>query len=141
MPAAIEQNQPDALEREQSEELAEESSQEWLAYELSEVSLGDKRLDWRLLDTASKLAAQPGAPINQACDDWADTKASYRLFDNEKTTAAKILSPHQARTGERAAGYERVLAIQDTSYLNYTHHPQKAGMGGCPLGAVQPSKR
>ena len=99
------------------------------------MSLGDKRLDWRLLDTGAKLAAKPGASINQACDDWADTKASYRLFDNAKTTAAKILSPHQARTGERAGGYERVLAIQDTSYLNYTHHPSKKGVG--PIGTTE----
>jgi len=71
-------------------ELEAESSQDWLEYELSEVSLGDKRLNWRILDTAKKLAAKPGSPINQACDDWADTKASYRLLDNQKTTVEKI---------------------------------------------------
>ena len=90
-----------------------------------------------MLDTAGKLAAKPGASINQACDDWADSKASYRLFDNAKTTAAKILSPHQKRTGERAAGYARVLALQDTSYLNYTHHPSKVGVG--PIGTTEQS--
>lgn len=70
------------------------NNQEWLAEELSEVSLGDKRLNWRLLDTGVKLAAKPSVSINQACDDWADTKASYRLFANKKTTAEKILEPH-----------------------------------------------
>lgn len=109
--------------------------QEWLEYELREVSLGDKRLDWRLLDTASKLAAHSQSSINAACEDWADTKASYRLFENDKTTAAKILQPHYQRTGERTAGYERVLAIQDTTYLNYSHHPAKAGLG--PIGTTQ----
>jgi hypothetical protein len=113
----------------------QEKDQEWLAYELSEVSLGDKRLDWRLLDTGAKLAAKPGGSINQACDDWADTKASYRLFDNQKTTAAKVLAPHQKRTRERASTQERVLAIQDTTYLNYTHHPHKRGMG--PIGTTK----
>lgn len=111
------------------------SNQEWLAEELSEVSLGDKRLNWRLLDTGAKLAAKPSVSINQACDDWADTKASYRLFDNEKTTAEKILAPHYKRMGERAAGQERVFALQDTSYLDYTHHSQKEGMG--PIGNEQ----
>jgi hypothetical protein len=108
---------------------------EWAAHELSEVSLGDKRLNWRLLDTASKLAAHPTMSINQACDEWADTKATYRLFANKKTTAAKILAPHQARTKTRMASYARCLAIQDTSILDYSHHPSKEGMG--PIGTTQ----
>jgi Transposase DNA-binding len=107
----------------------------WTAYELSEVSLGDKRLNWRLLDTASKLAAHASVSINQACEDWADTKATYRLFANEKTTAAKILAPHQERTKARMSGYEWCLAIQDTSLLDYSHHPSKEGMG--PIGTTQ----
>lgn len=113
----------------------EAESGEWVASELSEVALGDKRLDWRLLDSAAKLAARPTASINQACDDWADTKATYRLFANEKTTHAKILDPHQMRTQERMAGYERCLAIQDTTFLDYSHHPSKEGMG--PIGTTQ----
>lgn len=115
--------------------IEQERDQEWLAYELHEVSLGDKRLDWRLLDTGAKLAANPGGSINDACDDWADTKASYRLFDNKKTTASKILAPHKKRTRERASAYVRVLAIQDTTYLDYTHHPHKSGMG--PIGTTK----
>lgn len=108
---------------------------DWIAHELSEVSLGDKRLDWRVRDSGQKLAARPSVSINQACDDWADTKATYRLFANEKTTAAKILSPHQARTKERMAGYARCLVIQDTSYLDYSHHPSTDGMG--PIGTTK----
>jgi hypothetical protein len=114
------------------------SEQDWVAYELAEVSLGDERLNWRLIDTMGKLATKPLASINQACEDWADTKASYRLFDNEKTTAEKILSPHYRRTGERAAGHKRVFALQDTSFLDYTAHPEKQGMGpiGTPAQAI-----
>lgn len=107
----------------------------WTKYELSEISLGDKRLDWRLLNSASKLASRPSVSINQACDDWADTKATYRLFANKKTTAAKILSPHQQRTQERMAGQARCLVIQDTTLVDYSHHPCKTGMG--PIGTTQ----
>jgi len=116
----------------------QESDQDWVTYELAEISLGDKRLDWRFTDTMKKLAAKPLASINQACEDWADTKASYRLFDNKKTTAEKILDPHYNRTAERAAGHKRVFAIQDTSYLDYTAHPEKQGMGpiGTPVQAI-----
>lgn len=107
----------------------------WVEVELGEVTLGDKRLDWRVLDSGAKLAARPTASINQACDDWADTKATYRLFANEKTTHAKLLAPHQERTKERMAGYARSLAIQDTTFLDYSHHPSKEGMG--PIGTTK----
>jgi len=107
----------------------------WVEAELGKVALGDKRLEWRTLDSAAKLAARPTMSINQACDDSADTKATYRLFANEKTTHAKLLSPHQERTQERMAGYKRCLAIQDTTFLNYSHHPSKEGMG--PIGTKQ----
>ncbi len=110
----------------------QESAQEWSEYELQDVSLGDKRLDWRLRDTAAKLIARPHGSINRVCEDWADTKAVYRLFDNEKTTPEKIRSPHYKRTRERVAAHEIALAIQDTTYLDYSHHPKKQGIG--PLG-------
>lgn len=109
-----------------------EPSQEWIEQELGAVSLGDKRLDWRLLDTAKKLASKPGASINQASEAWHDTKGSYRLFANKKTTSEKIFSPHQERTKARASEHDIVLAIQDTSFLDYTHHPKTEGLG--PIG-------
>lgn len=114
-------------------------NENWTAYELREISLGDKRLNWRLLDSAAKLAAKPSVSINQACDDWADTKATYRLFANEKTTMEQILAPHQQRTKERMAGQQYCLAIQDSSYLDYSHHPSKSGMG--PIGTTQQALR
>lgn len=107
----------------------------WTAYELGAVSLGDQRLNWRVVDTATKLAARPSVSITQACDDWADTKATYRLFANEKTTEAKLLAPHQSRTSERMTSHARCLAIQDTSLLDYSHHSQTTGLG--PIGTTQ----
>jgi hypothetical protein len=80
----------------------------WTAKEFAGIDLGDRRLDARLLALSGDLAAQPQAPINQACQDWAATKAAYRLFDNEKAQPDRILSPHQQRTRERMAGYARV---------------------------------
>jgi len=120
----------------ENEQLA---SEQWTRYELSEISLGDQRLNWRLLDSASKLALRPSVSINQACDDWADTKATYRLFANEKTTLAKILAPHRQRTQERMAGQARCLVIQDTTLLDYSHHPSTAGPRGLPgpIGTTQ----
>lgn len=112
-----------------------EEDDSWVIGELGGVSLGDKRLDRRLLDTASKLAERPTASLNAACDDWADAKAIYRLFDNEKVSAEKILAPHYERTRERLSAHPLVLSVQDTTYLDYTHHPKTQGIG--PIGTVQ----
>jgi len=107
----------------------------WCEEELSTVDLGDKRLDWRIREVATKLAAQPMASINQACEDWADTKAAYRLFANQRVTDEKILKPSQQRTRERMQEYALVLAVQDTTFLDYTRHFKTQGLG--PIGTQQ----
>jgi hypothetical protein len=112
-----------------------EDTVSWCEDELSTIDLGDKRLEWRIVDIATKLAAQPTASINQACEDWADTKAAYRLFANKKVTAEKILEPPQQRTRERMKGQPLVLAVQDTTFLNFTRHVKTRGLG--PIGTRQ----
>jgi hypothetical protein len=124
-----------SAEIEDSLAAVEEDTASWCEEELSGVDLGDKRLEWRVIDIATKLAAQPTASINQACEDWADTKAAYRLLANEKVTAEKILGPSQQRTRERMKGYGLVLAVQDTTFLDYTRHTKTDGLG--PIGTPQ----
>lgn len=72
---------------------------------------------------------QPSGPINQACEDWADTKAAYRFFDNDKVTPERIRAPHHQRAVERMVQHKQILAVQDTTFLNYTHHPQTEELG------------
>jgi hypothetical protein len=107
----------------------------WSDEEFAGIDLGDKRLHKRLFSVSADLAAQPQAPINQACQDWAATKAAYRLFENEKAQPALILSPHQQQTRKRMVAYERVLAVQDTALFNYTAHPMTQGLG--PIGTPE----
>lgn len=101
----------------------------WTAEEFSRVGFQDKRLNKRCQKIASDLEQQPTEPINQACEDWADTKAAYRFFDNPKVTPEKIVRPHSQRTVQRMKAQALVLAIQDTTFLNYTHHPHTEGLG------------
>ena len=104
----------------------------WSQQEFETLDLGDKRLTQRLIEVAEELSTSPQSAIHAACGDWAATKAAYRLFDNEKVTAAAILSPHFQRTVERVSEHKRVFAVQDTTYLDYTHHPSTTGLG--PIG-------
>ena len=112
--------------------LAVSSEYQWCVDEFAGVALHDDRLNSRCSELAVQLAMRPGLPLNQACEDWADTKAAYRFFDNDAVTPERIQAPHPQRTVERMAQHTRVLAVQDTTFLNYTHHPQTEGLG--PIG-------
>jgi hypothetical protein len=70
-------------------------------------------------------------PIYAATGDWAAAKAAYRLFDNEKVQAEKILAPHREQTLKRIGGEEVILVIQDSTYLNFG-----AGKKGDDLGPI-----
>lgn len=110
----------------------------WSRTEFAGVDFGDKRLNVRFQKTAEKLSEQPLSSINQACGNWADTKAAYRLFDNEKIETNTILATHQQRTHERIKEHSQVLIIQDTSFINYTDHPSVSGLGA--IGYVSRKK-
>jgi hypothetical protein len=105
---------------------------DWNETEFEGIKLGDKRLNGRAIKLLGQLSAQPQAFINQACEDWAATKAAYRFFDNEEVKPEAILSPHHERVRERMQGQGVVLAIQDTTELDYSAHPKTKGLG--PIG-------
>lgn len=107
----------------------------WCVREFAGLDLGDARLNRRLLTMAEAFGAQPQASINQASEDWQATKAAYAFFANPSVEPSDILLPHQQRTLERMAAEELVLAVQDTCFLNYTHHPATTGLG--PIGGGQ----
>lgn len=112
--------------------LKKDKAQPWSEQEFRRVALGDQRLNKRLKKLTEDLSAAPEAPINQASKDWAATKAAYRFFQNDKVTSEKILSAHRTRTWERIQHEPVVLAVQDTSYLNFSSHKQTDGLG--PIG-------
>jgi hypothetical protein len=104
--------------------------EQWAAVEFADVELHDARLNRRCQELAVALGQQPTAYINQAGEDWAATKAAYRFFGNtQKVTPAGISTPHQQRTVERMRQHPLVLAVQDTTFFNYSHHPQSEGLG------------
>ena len=108
------------------------SAPSWSRQEFSGLDLGDTRLNDRLVHITDALTAQPMSPISTACGDWSAVKAAYRFFDNDKVFPEKVLDPHFQQTVERMRGHERVFAIQDTTYLDYTDHPSTQGLG--PIG-------
>jgi hypothetical protein len=105
------------------------ADEEWAIEEFAQVELRDARLNRRCQELAVTLGQQPNAPLNQACEGWSDTKAAYRFFDNAKVTSTGILVPHHQCTVKRMTKHPLVLAVQDSTFFNYTHHPHTTGLG------------
>jgi hypothetical protein len=103
--------------------------QSWVSEELQHAKLGDKRLDRRLSRIVEALAAQPTASVPEASGTWAATKAVYRFWDSPEVTAEAIRATHIEQTTLRVRREETVLAIQDTTNLDFTHHPATTGLG------------
>lgn len=105
-------------------------SKSWIAKEFSTLTISDVRLHKRFQKVASALLNSPTKTINQAMGNWTDSKAAYRLFDNDKLERDAIITAHQHSTLDRANDFENdiLLAIQDTTTLNYTHHPKTVGI-------------
>ena len=102
----------------------------WARAELPSVELGDQRLNNRLKVLVETLASCPEGSLPQACNgDPACLKAASRVFDNARVDASKILAGHVASTCSRVEGHAIILAIQDTTSLDFTHPPGTHGLG------------
>jgi Transposase DNA-binding/Transposase Tn5 dimerisation domain len=89
----------------------------------------DIRLKQRLITLVEQLSHKPTASVPLACGDWSQTKASYRFWDNKKVEIAEIITAQKLSTLDRAKDEEIILAIQDTTDLDFTSHPNTAGLG------------
>ena len=108
-------------------------SVEWVGQEFAGIDLDDKRLDRRLVKTATLLTKNPGAPINEACGTWAATQGAYRLFDNRRASPEAIRRPHIRETIRRVLAVAGpVLVAQDTVFYSFGKHPKTKGLG--PIG-------
>jgi hypothetical protein len=81
---------------------------------------------------ATTLAQQPMASLPEICGSAAALKATYRFFDNEAVAPEEVLASHVSATYERAVRVSRVLAVQDTTEVDWTAHRATTGMG--PIG-------
>jgi len=101
----------------------------WAKNEFETIDLGDDRLNQRLMKISQCFLDSPESPINKACSDWGETKAAYRFFNNDNVNYQDIIQAHAKMTAARSKQENVVLAIQDTTYYNYTSHPETKGLG------------
>jgi hypothetical protein len=107
----------------------------WAQDEFGNADLGDVRRNARLVQLATVLGAQPNASLPQASTDPATLKAAYRFFDNHHVRADALLESHIQSSFRRMQAVPLVLAVQDTTYLDWTAHPHTSGLG--PLATAK----
>lgn len=100
----------------------EKEETDWVVNEFQKFNPGDKRLQQRLYLLGKDFFAHPEANIPQACNSRSKTKAAYRFFKHEDVTMAGMLDSHYEATVKRMKEEKVVLAVQDTTSLNYSGH-------------------
>jgi IS4 transposase len=105
----------------------------WAMEEFAGAALGDERLNQRLVKLATRFADKPTASIPGACEDWSETQAAYRFFEQSSDQKRQlgwqdILAPHMACTEARMRQHPVVLCLQDTTELDFNGQ-ETAGLG------------
>ena len=114
----------------------EEELADFAHAEMAGADFGDERINRRASKIVSSFAARPQSSIPAASEDWAGAKGAYRFFSNPRVTPEKILEPHLDKAVERCAGEDLVLAIGDTTLLDFTSRKATSGTG--PLSGCEP---
>lgn len=98
----------------------DEAAEPWFDRELAGCSFADERLNKRLRRLLERMEGAVGASIPLACQDWANTKAAYRFFSNDRVSEEEILAGHfQATRSRFAATSGPILVLQDTTEFTF----------------------
>jgi hypothetical protein len=100
----------------------------WIENEVVGCEFPDVRHGKRLRQLLDQLSNSMGAATPWACQDWANTKAAYPFFGNDRIRETNILAGHFASTRERfdAASGSPVLILHDTTEFSYRHEDPAA---------------
>jgi hypothetical protein len=101
-----------------------------MSKEFAALDFNSVRLKERFIRTMETLSCQPQQSIWGSCDTRAETKAIYRLLDNERFNEEEIKKVHRDATINRIKeNGSKILAVQDTTGINYAGHEKTEGMG------------
>jgi len=93
------------------------------------VELGDVRLERRVVEVVETFLTRPEATIPTANSAWAATQATYRLLANDAVRVEALVEGMGQATVQRCPSGEVLLAVQDTTSVDYTHHRGAAQLG------------
>ena len=101
-------------------ELYAAEGMDWAALEYGRCPHPDGRIRDRIVRMGRAWLNHLGKDLPVIFPAKAEQKAAYRLLSNPKVSMDHILEPHQERLVERCRLERTVLAIQDTTTLNYS---------------------
>ena len=101
----------------------------WAEAEFADADLKDARRTKRLIQLAHTFGQRPAASLPDAAQDPAMLKAAYRFFDTDAIEPSAMLASHTLSTYDRCAAVPLVLAVQDTTELDWSHHPHTKDLG------------
>ena len=88
--------------------------------EFFNADLGDPRRAKRLPKLAASLAQAPAESITAASGGWSEVIAACRFLNNGQFDAGELIRPHRHKIVERSSGHDCVVAIQDTTEMDFT---------------------
>lgn len=100
-----------------------------IVQEFEGARLGDRRLEQRLVATAVALAGSPDSSFPRATRTPAALRGTYRFVNHEHITPDRIISPHREQTRRRAEAAGVMLAIHDTTQLEFNGEDDREGLG------------
>jgi Domain of unknown function (DUF4338)/Transposase Tn5 dimerisation domain/Transposase DNA-binding len=92
----------------------------WVTEELKRLKVSDKRLKARGIQIAKDFYKNPTANIPEACETNTKTVGAYRFFRHQDVTLSSMIASHTKATVKRIRKESVILAVQDTTSLNYT---------------------
>ena len=103
---------------------------EWIDNEMVGCEFDDVRHRKRLRQLLEHFSDRVGSTTPWASQDWANMKAAYRFFSNQRISEANILAGHLRSTRERFADRDAtVLVLHDTTEFSYKHeHTEPIGI-------------
>ena len=105
------------------------SPQVWAAATYATARLPDARLNARLVQLASTLAAKPLDSIPKASRNWSEAKAIYRFVENGRVTVDDLQEPVAQCAARRCADYDVVVVPQDTTGVAFPKANVTEGLG------------
>jgi|SRR5437588_5742044 len=108
------------------------SAPEWAKQTFGEVRLGHRSRTQRAVTMAAAIAADPAASLPKQMESEAALHAAYRFSQTPEVSYEQLMRPHVEQTREAMGQQKRVLLIQDTTEVDYQHHPTSMGLG--PIG-------
>jgi Transposase DNA-binding len=94
---------------------------------------GDQRLTKRAMFIESRLSLKYGKPLSEIFDRASDLKRAYEFFANPKTSVSSVCQPYHLQTANQIKEIPIVLAVGDTTYLDYKKILEKRDEYG-PIG-------